>query len=558
MGQRWAELAEPADPPAARAEERELLVVGEGGSLFKLLGAARLAGSRARLAALLRGALLREGRGPLDGPPGADADARLAARQASARALVARGRLRVRVEVEARLSARPGRGGSAQQADLEAFARWAERGEPVPRGWGALSALGQLLAAATLAQGALALSLDLVTAWQATLGLQLALYLYTTRRLSAVYLPLTGDLHEPLRGLGRCFELLERGGAGGEEEGLARWRAALLEGGAPSARLRAVAGAAEALAVRHSALLYGLLSIGLLWELRHGVRAWAWRAEHGPRVRRDLALLYDWEALSAVASFAHDHPAYAWPALDLDPRAPLARAEALAHPLFAAATRRANDFTLGAAGEAAGGAEGSRASFVLITGSNMSGKSSFMRALGANATLAFAGAPACARALTLAPLELATCIQVTDDPGQGWSRFYAEVRRIREVIERAEGATAARPVLYLVDEMLSGTNSRERRLASRAIAERLLAAPHAAGIITTHDLDLAALEALHPGRVTCAHFSDVFDGERLTFDYQLKPGVATTTNALQVLWLEGIEVEGGRARREGRGGGGAE
>jgi DNA mismatch repair ATPase MutS len=167
-----------------------------------------------------------------------------------------------------------------------------------------------------------------------------------------------------------------------------------------------------------------------------------------------------------------------------------------------------------------------------------------MRAVGANATLAYAGAPVVAHHLSLAPLTLATSIQVSDDPSQGWSRFYAEVRRIKGVIDRAEAAPASRPALYLIDEMLSGTNSRERRLASRSIADRLLAAPHATGLITTHDLDLAQLSERHPHALTCAHFSDRFDGERLIFDYTLKPGVATTTNALRVLWLEGVEVEG--------------
>ena len=172
----------------------------------------------------------------------------------------------------------------------------------------------------------------------------------------------------------------------------------------------------------------------------------------------------------------------------------------------------------------------------------MSGKSSFMRALASNITLALAGAPVCATALNCPPLLIASSIQVTDDPSRGWSRFYAEVRRICAVIERAESAQVERPVLFLIDEMLSGTNSRERRLASRTIAARLIQAHQAAGVITTHDLDLAALTDRFPDQLHLRHFSDHFDGERLIFDYTLKLGVARTTNALLVLSLEGIEV----------------
>ncbi|MCA9546384.1 MAG: DNA mismatch repair protein MutS, partial [Myxococcales bacterium] len=176
-----------------------------------------------------------------------------------------------------------------------------------------------------------------------------------------------------------------------------------------------------------------------------------------------------------------------------------------------------------------------------------SGKSSFLRALGANTVLAHAGAPVCADAWTQRACRLSTSIQVTDDPGQGLSRFYAEVRRIRgvlEAVEAAEGDRAARPRLFMVDEMLSGTNSRERHLASRHIVDRLLAAQRSFGLVTTHDLDLVRVADDDGAAIELYHFSDRFDGEALHFDYTLKPGRATTTNALHVLRMEGIEVPG--------------
>lgn len=502
-------------------QERELQLFGEV-SLYKLLNATALTGSRQRLARLLQGALLNE---PASWEGEVDPVARIKLRQTAAQELARKQSLRVRVAVEAQV-------GSKRRAELSPLIRWAEGGVELPSGWRWRARFGQLLVTATWLQIALELSLGLNTAWQLSLVGQLVLYSLTTKALSEQYVSLLGEHHKGLEGLSRCYERLER--ARFEGEGARRWRQALIEGGAPSAHIKELSQIAEALAVRHSALLYGVLAIGFCWELTYGVKAWAWRATHGVELRRRLELLYDWEALASIGAMWADHEQGSWPELHAREGRGLIEAHQVNHPLFHPSTRKGNDFSLDTTQD--GG------SFVLITGSNMSGKSSFMRALGTNARLAFAGAPVVAEGLSLTPLELATCIQVTDDPSQGWSRFYAEVRRIRELIERAERATEARPVLYLIDEMLSGTNSRERRLASRAIASRLLATSHAAGIITTHDLDLAQLQGSHPEQISCAHFSDVFDGERLIFDYQLKGGVATTTNALRVLWLEGIEV----------------
>ena len=502
-------------------QERELQLFGEV-SLYKLLNATSLVGGRVRLASLLKGALLSE-EPTWEGH--VDPVERVHLRQSAAEELADKRGLRGRVAVEAQV-------GGKRSAELSPLVHWAEGGSELPPGWGLKAKLGQLLVVATWAQIALELSVGLSTAWQLTLIAQLALYALTTRALSEQYASLLGEHHKALEGLSRCFERLERARFKGE--GMRRWQGALLEGGAPSTHIKELSKVAEALAVRHSALLYGVLAIGFCWELTYGVKAWRWRSAHGGKVRRQLALLYDWEALASMGGMWADHTQLTWPELYERAGRPLLEAQEVNHPLFHPDTRRGNDFSLDTT-ETGG-------SFVLVTGSNMSGKSSFMRALGSNARLAFAGAPVVAERLCLPPLELATCIQVTDDPSQGWSRFYAEVRRIRALIERAEQATEARPVLYLIDEMLSGTNSRERRLASRAIASRLLATRHAAGIITTHDLDLAQLQDAHPDQISCAHFSDVFDGKRLIFDYQLKEGVATTTNALRVLWLEGIEV----------------
>ena len=357
------------------------------------------------------------------------------------------------------------------------------------------------------------------------------MYLTTTSKLSRIYLPLLGESHTPLVGLSRCFEVLENHSF--QEEGLKEWKQVLNQNGPPSHRISLIASSAQALAVRHSALLYGVVSIVFLWEIWHGVQVWKWRNHFGRQVQQDLDLLYDFEVLSSMADFAFNHPAHTWPSVSsYEEHHPLFVAQGLGHPLFPIPSLKCNPFTLAHPTQ-----------LHLITGSNMSGKSSFLRTLGSNGVLAFVGAPVCADRLDLVQFKLSTSIQIMDDPTQGWSRFYAEVRRIAQVIETAHRATLSRPTVYLIDEMLSGTNSRERRLASRTIAQTLLEAPHSFGLITTHDLDLARLQHLYPQQMKCGHFSDHFDGERLSFDYQLREGVAKTTNALLVLKLEGIEVD---------------
>ena len=517
----WSKLKEDGQRFAqGTLEEKELQIFGEV-SLFKLLNRAHLRGAQALIARRL---LQSAGTAPLDLED-------LAQRQDAVKELVHLSGLRRKFLGATRLSHAESDARS-QALGLRAFAQWAQSETLDPKDLKRLkilSILGLGLTLTTLIQAVISVSTDLQTAWQLTLGAQFVLYLVTTGKVSPHYVALITEAHKPLQGLEGCFQLVEKQEF--NSPWLKQWSKQLKHSGTPSERIKNIARYAEALAVRHSALLYGVLAIGLLWELWYGTKVIEWRAQHGGLVSSDLKAIYEFEALCSFAEYAHDHPEFTWPQVSLD-SPQFIHTQGIAHPLFPPQGRVSNDFDLLSDQE-----------FYLITGSNMSGKSSFMRALASNITLALAGAPVCANQLICPPCSLATSIQVTDDPSRGWSRFYAEVRRISEVIKRAESASKQRPVLYLIDEMLSGTNSRERRLASRSIAARLIHASHAAGIITTHDLDLAQLSKRFPHELKLAHFSDRFDGDKLHFDYTLRSGVAQTTNALHVLSLEGIEVD---------------
>jgi DNA mismatch repair ATPase MutS len=187
-----------------------------------------------------------------------------------------------------------------------------------------------------------------------------------------------------------------------------------------------------------------------------------------------------------------------------------------------------NDVDIGGAGSA-----------LVVTGSNMSGKSTFLRALGINTVLALAGAPVCASRLEVAVCRVRTSMHIRDSLEEGVSRFYAELTRLKDVVD---AVNAGEHVLFLLDEMLHGTNSRERRLGATAIVRHLLARG-AVGAISSHDLGLADLEAQAPGRVRNVHFQERVEDGKMTFDYRLLPGVVTSANALRLMKVVGIAVD---------------
>ncbi|HSI06423.1 MAG: DNA mismatch repair protein MutS [Myxococcota bacterium] len=267
-----------------------------------------------------------------------------------------------------------------------------------------------------------------------------------------------------------------------------------------------------------------VLNVLLLWDLVMLFRISDWRDRFGGQAAAWVSGLAEIEALCALAGFAAEHPAAVFP--EIESREPLVSARGLAHPLLEAAV--ANDVDIRGSGHA-----------LLLTGSNMSGKSTLLRAIGVNVVLALAGAPVIAQSMRVAVLQLATSMRVEDSLERGVSFFYAEVQRLKLVLDLARDHAGA--CLFLLDELLLGTNTRERQLASREIVGRLLETG-AIGVITTHDLDLTTLEAETQGRVVNAHFRDQLAEGKMAFDYKLRPGVVDTTNALKVLELAGITV----------------
>jgi DNA mismatch repair ATPase MutS len=210
---------------------------------------------------------------------------------------------------------------------------------------------------------------------------------------------------------------------------------------------------------------------------------------------------------------------------------PVLEAEHLGHPLIDPTSRVSNDVALEGPGHA-----------LVVTGSNMSGKSTLLRALGINVVLANAGAPVCAKRLRLGSLRVATSMRVSDSLEEGTSRFYAELKKLRLVLELARAAKSGGPaVLFLLDEILHGTNTRERVIGARAILRELIA-QHAMGAVSTHDLALGDLESELEGRVKNVHFEEQVEGDVMTFDYRLRAGVVQSSNALRLMKIVGLDV----------------
>jgi hypothetical protein len=284
--------------------------------------------------------------------------------------------------------------------------------------------------------------------------------------------------------------------------------------------------------VRHSSYLHTILQSLLLWDFHALLLLEKWQRDAGPQARRWLAALGRFEALAALATLKLEQPEWCFPKVEtaVDRLA----AEGLGHPLIAEGKRVVNDVEVGPAG-----------TFLLVTGSNMSGKSTLLRSIGVNAVLAQAGGPVCAAALRMPPVTRATSILVEDSLADGVSFFMAELQRIQKVVAAADRAHGeGRVLLYLLDEVLRGTNSFERQVAVRRVVLHLLR--HGAiGAVSTHDLQLAEVPELQEP-VVPVHFREtVHPGgdPPMTFDYVMRPGVATPVNALKRMELVGRPAE---------------
>ena len=266
-----------------------------------------------------------------------------------------------------------------------------------------------------------------------------------------------------------------------------------------------------------------LLDVLMFWSAQFVFRAEKWQEEFGPHIRGWLSAVGEFEALTALAGYAFEHPADVMP--QVSEHGPLFDAVEMTHPLLPADRAVRNDVKLG---------DGIQ--LIVLSGPNMAGKSTFIRSVGVNAVLAQCGAPVRAKSLRMSPLAVAASICILDSLSGGTSRFYAEIRRLKVAEDLAAGQV---PVLFLMDELLSGTNSHDRLEGTRLIVRSLMERG-AIGIVSTHDLALAEIPDKMPGQAVNCHFEDRLEEGKLIFDYKLKPGVVKTSNALELMRSIGL------------------
>ncbi len=281
---------------------------------------------------------------------------------------------------------------------------------------------------------------------------------------------------------------------------------------------------------RHNGMAYPFFNAIFLWDIHCSAALQRWKSQHGEELQAWFSIIGEYEALSSLAGFLADDPESTVPqVIDSLPGEPLSiSAKQMGHPLLPCGQRVSNDLEPLSVGHA-----------LLVTGSNMSGKSTFLRALGTNCVLAFAGGPVIAQEMTLPLVQLGTSIRISDSLSQGVSHFYAEVKKLARVVELAQ--SQSRPVLFLLDEVLHGTNSRERQVGARWVLAELLRLG-AFGVITTHDMELCQLPGELMDLVRQHHFRELVQNGEMTFDYTLRAGPVTSGNALRLMQKVGLAV----------------
>src|SRR5580692_2465652 len=275
-------------------------------------------------------------------------------------------------------------------------------------------------------------------------------------------------------------------------------------------------------------VLAKMAELPFLYSVQIGMAAEAWRRRWGAKIRRWAELTGEMEALLSLATYSYEHPADPFPEfVGAKEGLGFFDGEELGHPLIAAEKSVRNSVRLDA-----------QTRVLLVSGSNTSGKSTLLRVVGINTVLAMAGAPIRGKRLQLTPLKIGTRIRSTDSLQEGRSSFYTEILHIRKVFETANGAV---PLIFLFDELLEGTNSKDRRIGAEGLIQGLLKR-RAIGIVTTHDLALTEIAAAVGNVLRNMHFEDQITDGKMRFDYTLREGVVEKSNALELMRLIGLET----------------
>lgn len=289
-----------------------------------------------------------------------------------------------------------------------------------------------------------------------------------------------------------------------------------------SRHLKSLVNIAEAMDIRFSPMLRFLLNIFLLWDYHCVFAIDEWKKQNGNLIRRWIESTGEFEMLTSLAVLPIIYPDWAFP--EFMDNGPGIAALALGHPLIPDEKRVCNDITM-------------KKQLCVITGSNMSGKTTLLRTIGINLVLAYAGAPVCAKEMTCSIMDVYTSMRINDDLNSGISTFYAELLRMKLIIDHSKSRES---MIFLIDEIFRGTNSTDRTVGAVKVL-RALNRSWIIGLISTHDFELCDLENEDKGKIRNYHFTESYSGNRIYFDYKLYPGRSETTNARFLMKMVGIE-----------------
>ena len=508
----WAHIpARPSSAPESHPYAKDLDLVGPH-SLLHLLDTTVSSHGQGRLASWL-----------LEQPPGPDQWLR---RRRLVQELIPRSLFRDRLGLEAQLIGEQEINGRRLEAVLQHAVGFPHLTT--------ILAIQTLLAATTIVLGFGALLDWLPNYWMWSFAAYALLYFKTDQ--GEELLEHAVGVHFELEKLGAVLGFIERHARHSHAALADLWAPLLIPGVNPPQLVRQAARTLHGISVKAHPVIHLIANALCPWDLWFTYRLQQIQAQVAIHLPTWMDRLAEVEASSALATFAALHPSYRWPdPLTTDPHRNGAQARlaatGLAHPLIPETHRISNDLALETLG-----------TVILVTGSNMSGKSTFLRTLGINLCLAQAGAPVCAGLFEWSWVRLATCIRVDDSLEAGLSFFYAEVKRLKSLLDETTDRSRA-PVLFLIDEIFKGTNNRERLIGSRSYISAL-SQGHGFGLVSTHDLELTDLDKTVP-RLRNVHFQETVAAGALQFDYKLRPGPCPTTNALRIMELEGLPVPKG-------------
>lgn len=280
---------------------------------------------------------------------------------------------------------------------------------------------------------------------------------------------------------------------------------------------------ADAAGLRLNPLIHVVINNVLFWDYHCAFSLEKWKKLSGSSLRKWIATLGRFEALSSLALIAQLNPAWCYP--EVEEKGPFMAAREMGHPLICEAKRVPNQLVIDN-------------QIGIITGSNMSGKTTLLRTAGINLVLAYAGAPVCAKEFRCSLMDIFTSMNISDDLNRGISTFYAELLRIKMIIDHAR---QNQPMLFLIDEVFRGTNSRDRVTGARSVVMNLNH-PWIIGLISTHDFELCDFENDPSGRIVNYHFTETYSENEIHFDYKLRAGRCKTANARYLMKMVGIEL----------------